>query len=531
VALGIAVYQYGHGQTFLVSLIWLIRLIPSLIFGPVMGGIADRLGYRRAMMTADLGRMVLVGLLAFMLNSTTWPVIFPIAFVVTTFSTLFSPASSGIIPSIINSREEQLAANAAVLQIGSIALIAGSAIGGAVAAFGYITPLLLIEAATFGVSALSLLFIRTHPPLPSLVEEEDEEDEEETASEEYGGYLGTFRMLSRRPILLFAASVLALPELSSGAVVIWIVPYAESHQYLNLGPAGVGYLYAAMGVGAVLGGVVAASLGSSIRLDYLLAIGVIIDAACFGLFGALTLLIPAIIFLAVSSVGETVETAVEETLLQQSVPENMIGRASGTLDSFANNMMIVGNILSGVLAALFGVRNSIVGLSSLIVLVTLYAWWRLFRATEGQPTAQSLATIPVFSAVSESVRVWAVRRMTRERYPAGAVVIRQGDEGDRFYTIAKGRAQVVVAGEGETEMVRRTLGPGDFFGEIALLHRVPRTATVRAETPMILWELTREDFEELQRRASEFRESLLETASARLSEDAAVRMARVNFGA
>jgi hypothetical protein len=223
-----------------------------------------------------------------------------------------------------------------------------------------------------------------------------------------------------------------------------------------------------------------------------------------------------------------VETAAQETLLQQSVPENMIGRASGTLDSFLFNMMVVGNVISGVLASTLGLRNSLVGLGGLIVLITAYSMFRLYRATEGQPTAESLETIPVFAAVSRPVREWAVRRMTRERYPAGAVIVRQGDEGDRFYTIAKGQAQVVVAGSGEE--TRRTLQPGDFFGEIALLHDVPRTATVRAETNLILWELTREDFEELQRRAGEFRESLMEVAGMRLSEDSAVRLARANYG-
>ena len=282
-------------------------------------------------------------------------------------------------------------------------------------------------------------------------------------------------------------------------------------------------------MGAVLGGVAAAFLGSSIRLDYLLAASVFIGGIALAFFGLVTIAIPALIAFLVVGLVETVETAVQETLLQQSVPETMIGRASGTLDSFLFNMMIVGNVVSGLLAATLGVRTSIIGLGVLTVAVTAYSWLRLYWATEGQPTAESLASIPAFASVSQPVREWAVRRMTRERYPAGAVIIRQGEEGDRFYTIARGQAQVIVAGDGEA--ARRTLGPGDFFGEIALLHNVARTATVRAESKLVLWELTREDFEELQRRASEFRESLMETASMRLNEDTTIRMALANFGA
>lgn len=529
IALSIALFQYGGGRAFLISLFWLVKLIPNLVFGPFSGALADRIGYRRAMILADLGRMVLVAGLALTLNGVTWPIIYPVAFLVTSLNTLFSPASTGIIPSLVGSREERLAANAVILQVNSIALIVGSAIGGLVAGMGYVSQLLLIEAATFGVSAISLTFIHPHAPVvtASTSEAEEEADEVVSADDEPGGFLGSFKMLARRPILLFAASVLALPELASGAVVVWIVPYSESHQYLNLGSSGVGYLYTALGIGAVVGGIVAASLGSSIRLDYLLAGSVLAGGAALALFGAFPLVIPALFFLLVVGLAETVETAAQQTLLQQSVPENMIGRASGTLDSFLFNMMIVGNVISGVLAGTVGLRYSIIGLGILIVLVTSYSVWRLYRATEGQPTAESLAAIPVFAGVSAPVREWAVRRMTRERYPAGAVIVAQGTEGDRFYTIARGTAEVTVAGE---EGPRRTLGAGDFFGEIALLHNVPRTATVRAETPLILWELTREDFEELQRRASEFRDSLLEVASMRLEGDSTVRMALANFG-
>jgi CRP-like cAMP-binding protein len=136
--------------------------------------------------------------------------------------------------------------------------------------------------------------------------------------------------------------------------------------------------------------------------------------------------------------------------------------------------------------------------------------------TAGQPDALALERVPAFQAVPLDVREWAVRRMERLDFPAGAVVIRQGDVGDMFYTIARGKADVEVSADGAT--THRTLEQGDYFGEIALLQNVPRTATVRADSPLTVWGLTREDFDELQRRASEFRESLEETAAERLGQ-------------
>jgi CRP-like cAMP-binding protein len=72
---------------------------------------------------------------------------------------------------------------------------------------------------------------------------------------------------------------------------------------------------------------------------------------------------------------------------------------------------------------------------------------------------------------------------------AGDVIIREGDEGDRFYVIESGTVEVTRGG---THVV--SLGPGDFVGEIALLRNVPRTATVTVTSPAVLQALERKDF-------------------------------------
>jgi CRP-like cAMP-binding protein len=83
-------------------------------------------------------------------------------------------------------------------------------------------------------------------------------------------------------------------------------------------------------------------------------------------------------------------------------------------------------------------------------------------------------------------------RMDREEVEAGAAVIRQGEEGERFYVVLAGMLRVVQDPRGE----RRILRPGDFFGEVALAMDVPRTASVRAVTPAVVASCDREAFDE-----------------------------------
>jgi CRP-like cAMP-binding protein len=122
------------------------------------------------------------------------------------------------------------------------------------------------------------------------------------------------------------------------------------------------------------------------------------------------------------------------------------------------------------------------------------------KVDESIARAQLLRRMPLFSEMdSGQIRLIAAQ-LQPEIYETGATIIHQGDIGDTFYVIESGRVQVSVAADGSqsgAEKVIAERGPGEYVGEIALLLRVPRTATVRALQPSRLWALHRDDFEQL----------------------------------
>ena len=110
-------------------------------------------------------------------------------------------------------------------------------------------------------------------------------------------------------------------------------------------------------------------------------------------------------------------------------------------------------------------------------------------------TAHELTRVGLLSGLPGEHLSKLAARLEREEIAPGATVVRQGDEGNRFYVVLSGMLNVTQEGIGE----RRMLRPGDTFGEVALAMRIPRTASVRAITPAVVASCDQETFDELLR--------------------------------
>jgi CRP/FNR family cyclic AMP-dependent transcriptional regulator len=127
-----------------------------------------------------------------------------------------------------------------------------------------------------------------------------------------------------------------------------------------------------------------------------------------------------------------------------------------------------------------------------------------------------LRTVPIFSELTDEDITSLARLSSRRRYPKDQVVFFENEEGDFFFMILEGRIKVTILGDDGREVILSVLGPGDFFGEMALLDNEPRSATAIAVEDSELLSLHRTDFQSVLTENRSITSALIKSLTARL---------------
>jgi MFS family permease len=472
----LAVYAYGQGGAKAVALIGVLRVIPAAILAPFLGSLADRFPRRLVMVSADFVRAALMGLAAAViaLSGPAW-VVYGLVTLSTLAGTPFRPAQAALLPELAGTPTELTAANIASSTLESAGSFIGPAIGGFVLAATNAQVVFALNGASFVWSAALVLSIRVSETV----------DRAKPGGDRGGRHmLAGFRTIREDRDVGALVGLYAAQTLVAGALGVLVVVTALD--LLHGGPKDVGLLDAATGVGGLAGSLVALGLAARGRLATDLGLGL-------ALFGALAFigltphLGPAIVALGVVGIGNTLVDIAAITLLQRIVPNELLGRVLGLLQGILLACFGIGAAAAPLLVDAFGVRTTLIAVGAVLPLLTAISWTRLRRIDATNP-APRLSALLRGVEILEPLPAAALERLTAAlgevRLPAGAVVIREGEPGDRFYVVEDG----VVKIEGNV------FGPGSSFGEIALLRDVPRTATVTADTDVILQALERDDF-------------------------------------
>jgi Cyclic nucleotide-binding domain/Major Facilitator Superfamily len=397
-------------------------------------------------------------------------------------ATVFRPAQAAITPSLADTPAELTAANAVAGTIESTSIFLGPGIGGLVLAASGSVAVFVVCVIAFLWSAALVWSI----DVPRAVDTE-------TAGEDAGpvATLAGFSTLASSRALLAVTITYAAQALVAGALTVFAVVLAID--VLDMGNAGVGYLDCAFGVGGIVGGVAAVGLSGTRRLAAAFAAGVLAWGVGVALLGLTSTTVVALVLLAGVGVGNTVVDVAAVTLLQRSADDAVLGRVFGVLETVLLSALGLGSILAPLAIDAFGIRASLVGTGLVLPVVVLVFWRSIVALDRPDPeVAERTALLrahPIFRPLAEATLEQLARALEPETAAAGAEVVRQGAAGDRVYVVASGELAVEVDGRPGA-----ALGPGDVFGEIALLRDVPRTATVRAASDAELLTLGRDEF-------------------------------------
>ena len=256
--------------------------------------------------------------------------------------------------------------------------------------------------------------------------------------------------------------------------------------------SGPGLLLAAAGLGGILGAIVSAFIAGRRRLAPVIAGAMLLAGIPLLPAGASPGLVAAGLLFMLAATGRSLLDVAARTLLQQSVRVAVMARVFGLHEAMLLMAQALGVLLVPVVVAAFGPGGAFLVAGSLLPLVLLLTWrslQRLDAAVTPAPALRLLGGTSIFRSLPPPELEQLARSMDRVQVEPGDVVIRQGQLGDRFYLIESGRVGVVVDG-----LPRPPRGPGEFFGEIALLKNVPRSASVTAEVPTVLYSLGRAEF-------------------------------------
>jgi MFS family permease len=477
----LSLFAYEEGGVAAVGLVGLIRVLPSVVAAPFAAVLGDRYPRHRVLFLVNVARTALIlGAAAVALLDVHVAVIYVLTALVGLMQSLFRPTQAALLPSLARTPEELTAANLVLTTIESVGIFMGPAIGGIMLALTGTDAVFAASAVAFLLSALLLAGVRPEREAPRAPLKTG------LLRESFAG----FSTIARDSRLRLIVGLYGAQTLVAGALNVLIVVMAL--ELLDMGEAGIGFLNSAVGVGGLLGGFAALALLSRNKLASDFAVGLVLWGVPIALIGIFPDPLLALVLLGIVGIGVTLVDVAGLTLLQRAVPDEVMTRVFGVVQSVFVGTLGLGAIIAPLLIELFDVRGALIASGSLLPVLAV-VFWRRLQAVDGDTLAPAelalLRSLALFRPLPPATLDQLASALIAVSATDGEEIIRQGDSGDRFYVIAKG--EVDVASDGQHV---GTLGEGDYVGEIALLRDVPRTATVTAKGDVELYALERDEF-------------------------------------
>lgn len=496
-AYNVAIYVYvweATGSAGWAAALTVGRLLPSMLFAGVGGLIAERQERRGLLIKLDLANTVVMVALAAATSADLGVVLaILLAGATATISGVYYPATAALTPQVVPERD-LASANAFQGIIENSSVVIGPAIGAGLAALVPLPTVFLLNAATFVLSAWCS---------SRIVARSTTSDTSAGGSISLGRQLldGAKAMTATTTTRVLVGSMLVTTSIWGVDTVLLVVLADER---LGLGANGYGLLLAGLGVGGVLAAPLAARLGRSERLGRI----IILSLLAYLLPTAVLIVSdsPVVAFgvMVVRGGGTLIAEVVAFTALQRLLPKDMLARVFGVMETVIVAAIVLGALVTAPSLRFLGLDGTLLLASAgvaLVVLATVPAARRVDRQTAERrralaPVVEQLRALGLLADADEAaLERMAIASELRE-VPSGEVVVREGEDADAFYVLIDGRVRVSAASKVApgTSQPLGEMEAGDHFGEVGLLERRPRTATVESITPLTLRRIEGEEF-------------------------------------
>ena len=508
-----SVYAYRAGGAGLVGILGLLRWVPAGVLMVLITNWSDRTRSERLLTASVVTRALLLAAAAAAMTDGGLAILVVLLVALEGgLSSVFRQVQTALLPWLARTPDELTRANSAAGALRSAAAVGGPALAAGLLAVGRPQYAVLAGCGLVATGAVLLTGVRARSPRePVPAAGRRKQFKLDLAA---GWRAGVWRTRVRTLFVPAAAQTFARGVLTVLAVVIAI-------DVFSLGSAGVGWLVAALGAGGLVGGPLAAVLVRGRNAARYFGAGV----AGWGLPMILLAFAHArywpYLMFGVIGLADVFDNVGVYSALQKVIPPGLTVRAQGTRRGALLISTGLGSAVAPLLIRGLGVRGTLIAVGLLLVVIAasyLPSLWVIDSRISAPSSDYALLRQVKFFRPLPSATIQHLASVLQPAiYEPGALIIREGEPGLYFYLIESGRARATKGGRELSEM-----GPGDSFGEIALLQQIPRTATVTAITRLHVWILAREEFLAAVTGNPESVHSADEVVSARLRTDALV---------
>ena len=470
----ISLVAYEDGGAMAVGLVGLLRLVPAALLAPVITAYADRLPRERVLIVTSVVRgLATLAVAPVLLAGGSTLIVYALAVVSTVAFTPFRASHSALLPSLCRTPGELTAVNVARGTLDSVSVIVGPLMAALLLVVADVAAVFVFS----GTCSLGAAVLLVRLAYERIAQASTRPRNLRTEVRE-----GVVAVATNGGVAVVVGLVVLQAAIRGAFAVLVIVVALD---LLDRPEASVGVLQAAVGIGALAGSLLCTLLVGSRAMTRWLGVAVVLWGAPLALIGLVPQYLVALLAAGVIGVGNALVDVTAFTLIARMVPDAVLARVFGVLESAGALAVGLGSLLAPLLIGLLGTRGAFLAVGVVAPVVCLLAWSRLTAIDRSVAVRTDdivlLRRVPMMRPLPVSVLEQLGRDLHRTAVLDGETVFEAGDPGDGFYVIADGTVQVL-----DHDRLVRRMSTGEGFGEIALLGRVTRTMTVRAEGPVEL---------------------------------------------